>query len=154
MTYLIIVLSVAAVVGAVASIAYQRYTNRRLKTQLKALRDLTFQEMDRTHLEVLDVSGTVGELKLYVGDLKQKWAEADQWTDLFDRKLVNAADRLKDLEEDHSKTLHELAALRLDYAQAREAAGKVNTFAQGLANIFDYDPIEALRKSRDGGDAR
>ena len=39
--------------------------------------------------------------------------------------------------------------LALDYAQAQEAADKVNDFATGLASIFDYDPLEAIKKGRE-----
>lgn len=42
----------------------------------------------------------------------------------------------------------DLSTLALDYSQAQRAAGKINDFAATLGNIFDYDPIEARRKSR------
>ena len=41
-----------------------------------------------------------------------------------------------------------LRELALDYTEAQEAAGKVNTFASSLAHIFDYDPISASKRNR------
>lgn len=41
-----------------------------------------------------------------------------------------------------------LGCLALDYTEAQEAAGKVNTFASSLAHIFDYDPVAASKRNR------
>ena len=47
------------------------------------------------------------------------------------------------------KTVSEqVNGLLLDYTQAQEAADKVNEFATGLASIFDYDPLVAIKKGR------
>ena len=42
----------------------------------------------------------------------------------------------------------QVKGLLLDYTQAQEAADKVNEFATGLASIFDYDPLVAIKKGR------
>ena len=50
---------------------------------------------------------------------------------------------------EQEKTVKELVdSLLLDYTQAVEAANKINDFGATLANIFDYDPIETLKRNR------
>ena len=51
--------------------------------------------------------------------------------------------------ESQNKEIEErFKILALDYAQAQEAAGKINSFAENLASIFDYDPLVAIKKGR------
>ena len=38
--------------------------------------------------------------------------------------------------------------LSVDYSEAQQAADKVNDFASSLASIFDYDPLEAIKRGR------
>lgn len=55
--------------------------------------------------------------------------------------------------EEQANLEKRLSELLPEYRQAQEAADKVNDFARGLANIFDYDPVGAARRSRKkGGD--
>ena len=42
----------------------------------------------------------------------------------------------------------QIGGIALDYAEAQQAADKVNEFATGLASIFDYDPLVAIKKGR------
>lgn len=46
-----------------------------------------------------------------------------------------------------------ISGLDLDYQEAQKAANKVNDFGDALANIFDYDPIRAMQRSREKGDS-
>ena len=46
-----------------------------------------------------------------------------------------------------------ISGLELDYQEAQKAANKVNDFGSALANIFDYDPIRAMQRSREKGDS-
>ena len=39
-------------------------------------------------------------------------------------------------------------AVLLSYAEAQQAADKVNDFASSLASIFDYDPLKAIQRGR------
>ena len=43
--------------------------------------------------------------------------------------------------------------LKLDYKEAQEAANSVNDYASSLMNIFNYEPMEAAKKARNGGKA-
>ena len=46
-----------------------------------------------------------------------------------------------------------IAGLELDYKEAQEAANSVNDYASSLMNIFNFDPMEAEKKARNGGKA-
>ena len=46
-----------------------------------------------------------------------------------------------------------IAGLELDYKEAQEAANSVNDYASSLMNIFNYEPMEAAKKARNGGKA-
>lgn len=39
-------------------------------------------------------------------------------------------------------------SISISYSEAQQAADKVNEFATGLASIFDYDPLIAIKKGR------
>ena len=43
--------------------------------------------------------------------------------------------------------------MKLDYKEAQEAANSVNDYASSLMNIFNFDPMEAEKKARNGGKA-
>lgn len=89
----------------------------------------------------------------------------------------SAGDRIdklgKELADDRTETLHavhdvlsehdkkytsalkeineKISDLALDYTEAQEAAGKVNSYASSLAHIFDYDPVAAAKRNREKG---
>ena len=46
-----------------------------------------------------------------------------------------------------------ISDLELDYKEAQEAANSVNDYASSLMNIFNFDPMEAEKKARNGGKA-
>ena len=46
-----------------------------------------------------------------------------------------------------------VSGLELDYKEAQEAANSVNDYASSLMNIFNYEPMEAAKKARNGGKA-
>lgn len=48
---------------------------------------------------------------------------------------------------------HAISDLELDYKEAQEAANSVNDYASSLMNIFNYEPMEAAKKARNGGKA-
>lgn len=63
----------------------------------------------------------------------------------IDEKLKLQSDSAQKLE---ARVAAKVDELLLDYAQAQEAAGKINSFAGSLSAIFDYDPIKAIQKGR------
>ena len=45
-----------------------------------------------------------------------------------------------------------LQDLSLDYSQAQKAADQINDYANGLMNLFNYDPMDDLKRKRESGD--
>lgn len=62
-------------------------------------------------------------------------------------------ERMNDLNVIISELKEKTSGLELDYQEAQKAANKVNDFGSALANIFDYDPVRALQRSREKGDS-
>lgn len=46
-----------------------------------------------------------------------------------------------------------VSGLELDYKEAQEAANSVNDYASSLMSIFNFDPMKAEKKARNGGKA-
>lgn len=64
---------------------------------------------------------------------------------VYDERFARHHDAIVETKRSVSEQVNNLL---LDYTQAQEAANKVNEFATGLAAIFDYDPIEAMKRNR------
>lgn len=62
-------------------------------------------------------------------------------------------ERMNDLNVIISELKEKTSGLELDYQEAQKAANKVNDFGSALANIFDYDPLRAMQRSREKGDS-
>jgi hypothetical protein len=64
----------------------------------------------------------------------------------------NIQNAISDYDKKNAGDLNEINEkirdLALDYAEAQEAAGKVNSYASSLAHIFDYDPVAASKRNR------
>lgn len=54
--------------------------------------------------------------------------------------------RFKNQSEEISTKIDSLV---VSYDEAQQAANKVNDFASSLASIFDYDPLEAIKRGRE-----
>ena len=87
-----------------------------------------------------------------------------QINDVITNNINCIRELFKELEkknEYHVETIQErmndlngkISGLELDYQEAQKAANKVNDFGSALANIFDYDPIRAMQRSREKGDS-
>lgn len=59
--------------------------------------------------------------------------------------------------EKNAKLIQEIQGkvqdLSLDYSQAQKAADQINDYANGLMNLFNYDPMDDLKRKRESGDA-
>ena len=58
--------------------------------------------------------------------------------------------------EKNAKLIQEIQGklqdLSLDYSQAQKAADQINDYANGLMNLFNYDPMDDLKRKRESGD--
>lgn len=75
-------------------------------------------------------------------------------------RMDDIAAKLRDANigmEKNAKLIQEIQEkvqdLSLDYSQAQKAADQINDYANGLMNLFNYDPMDDLKRKRESGDA-
>lgn len=75
-------------------------------------------------------------------------------------RMDDIAAKLRDANigmEKNAKLIQEIQGkvqdLSLDYSQAQKAADQINDYANGLMNLFNYDPMDDLKRKRESGDA-
>ena len=135
---LLTVVLVAQIVLFVLFFLEKRYVNHRFSAML--------QYIDR---------------KVEDADCREEIEESvDNMLDAFGEKINERFKRQDEVNAERFKRHHDaiietrntvseqVKGLLLDYTQAQEAADKVNEFATGLASIFDYDPLVAIKKGR------
>lgn len=135
---LLTVVLVAQIVLFVLYFLEKRYVNHRFSAML--------QYIDRK-VEDADCRDEVEE---NVNDLLDAFGE--KINDRFKQQDSVNEERFKRhhdaIIETRNTVSEQVKGLLLDYTQAQEAADKVNEFATGLASIFDYDPLVAIKKGR------
>lgn len=74
-------------------------------------------------------------------------------------RMDDIAAKLRDANigmEKNAKLIQEIQGnlqdLSLDYSQAQKAADQINDYANGLMNLFNYDPMDDLKRKRESGD--
>lgn len=73
----------------------------------------------------------------------------DDMLNAFGEKINERFKRQAEVIDEFKNTVNaQIGGIALDYAEAQQAADKVNEFATGLASIFDYDPLEAVKRGR------
>jgi hypothetical protein len=125
-----ILLTVVLVVQIVLFTLYfleRRYTNRRF--------DAMLQYIDR---------------KVEDADCREEIKESvDDMLNAFGEKINERFKRQTEVIDEFKNTVNaQIGGIALDYAEAQQAANKVNDFASSLASIFDYDPIQAIQRGR------
>lgn len=73
---------------------------------------------------------------------------AEQWARFLLEHLLTEKSKVDEELEGIQK---KVAGLSLDYGQAQAAANQINNYAQGIADIFNYDPMEAIQAARERG---
>lgn len=125
-----ILLAVVLVTQIVLFVLYfleKRYVNHRFSAMLqyidRKVEDADFRE----------------EIEESVGDT----------LDAFGEKINERFKRQAAVIDEFKNTVNaQIGKIALNYAEAQQAADKVNDFASSLASIFDYDPIKAIQKGR------
>lgn len=135
---LLSVVLVAQIVLFVLFFLEKRYVNHRFSAML--------QYIDRK----VEDADCWEEVEENVNDLLDAFGE--KINERFKRQDEANAERFKRhndaIIETRNAVSEQVKGLLLDYTQAQEAADKVNEFATGLASIFDYDPLVAIKKGR------
>lgn len=88
--------------------------------------------------------------KVEDADCREEIEESfDDMLSAFGEKIDESFKRQTEVIDEFKKTVNDqIGGIALDYAEAQQAADKVNEFATGLASIFDYDPLVAIKKGR------
>ena len=145
-----IILCGLALLTAVVNTALFFREKKRTNTRLSALNNLLESVEHETNGYILECIGELDKIQGRVGRLSDFIHDIDDRTDLISKANV-------ELEEKLSKQIDELrqavSDLKLDYKEAQEAANSVNDYASSLMNIFNYEPMEAAKKARNGGKA-
>ena len=145
-----IILCGLALLAAVMNTALFFREKKRTNTRFSALNNLLESVERETNGYILECIGELDKIQGRVGRLSDFIHDIDDRTDLISKANV-------ELEEKLSKQIDELrqavSDLKLDYKEAQEAANSVNDYASSLMNIFNYDPVEAEKKARNGGKA-
>lgn len=124
---LLTVVLVAQIVLFVLYFLEKRYVNHRFSAML--------QYIDR---------------KVEDADCREEVEETvDDMLSAFGEKLDERFKRQSEVIREFQRNVTEkVNTLSVDYSEAQQAADKVNEFATGLASIFDYDPLVAIKKGR------
>ena len=145
-----IILCGLALLTAVVNTALFFREKKRTNTRFSALNNLLESVEHETNGYILECIGELDKIQGRVGRLSDFIHDIDDRTDLISKANV-------ELEEKLSKQIDELrqavSDLKLDYKEAQEAANSVNDYASSLMNIFNYEPMEAAKKARNGGKA-
>lgn len=135
---LLTVVLVAQIVLFVLFFLEKRYVNHRFSAMLQYI-DRKVEDADCRE-----------EIEESVDDMLSAFGE--KVDERFKRQDEVNAERFKRhhdaIIETRNTVSEQVKGLLLDYTQAQEAADKVNEFATGLASIFDYDPLVAIKKGR------
>ena len=145
----IILCGLALLTAAVNTTLFFR-EKKRTNTRFSAMNNLLESAEHETNGYILECIGELDKIQERVGRLSDFIHDIDDRTDLISKANV-------ELEEKLSKQIDELrqavSDLKLDYKEAQEAANSVNDYASSLMNIFNYEPMEAAKKARNGGKA-
>ena len=124
---LLTVVLVAQIVLFVLYFLEKRYVNHRFSAML--------QYIDRK-VEDADCREEVEET---VDDMLSAFGEK------LDERFKRQSEVIREFQQNVTEKVNTLS---VDYSEAQQAADKVNEFATGLASIFDYDPLVAIKKGR------
>ena len=145
-----IILCGLALLTAVVNTTLFFREKKRTNTRFSTLNNLLESVEHETNGYILECIGELDKIQGRVGRLSDFIHDIDDRTDLISKANV-------ELEEKLSKQIDELrqavSDLKLDYKEAQEAANSVNDYASSLMNIFNYEPMEAAKKARNGGKA-
>lgn len=88
--------------------------------------------------------------KVEDADCREEIEESvDDMLSAFGEKIDERFKTQTEVIDEFKNTVNDqIGGISLDYAEAQQAADKVNEFATGLASIFDYDPLVAIKKGR------
>ena len=145
-----IILCGLALLTAVVNTALFFREKKRTNTRFSATGNLLESVEHETNGYILEcineldkIQGRVGRLSDFIHDIDDQIVLISKANVKFDEKISKQIEALR----------QSIAGLELDYKEAQEAANSVNDYASSLMNIFNFDPMEAEKKARNGGKA-
>ncbi len=95
------------------------------------------------------VSASESAIQAYVDQKLELAGEAaDDIRENVNETAGNLRERMDGIEKQMGEIGKQVEDLKLDYREAQAAASHINDYAAGLERIFNYDPVDALKKSR------
>ena len=141
-----IILCGLALLTAVVNTTLFFREKKRTNTRFSAINNLLESVANETNGYILECIDELDKIQGRVGDIEVWKSCTDETLSGHGRSLHEALRKIEDLRQ-------AISDLELDYKEAQEAANSVNDYASSLMNIFNYDPMEAEKKARNGGKA-
>ncbi len=151
----LLILGGFALLTAVVDFSLFLYQKKRIDQRFTAMCSLLESSLDSVHCQFDTVTESVSKLKTFLTDMDTRLVNGTHdfnlEIDTVKKDAASTADCVLALAKQMEELKKACADLQLDYQEAQKAASRVNDFASGLANIFDYDPVAQLKRAREGG---
>ena len=151
----LLILGGFALLTAVVDFSLFLYQKKRIDQRFTAMCSLLESSLDSVHCQFDTVTESVSKLKTFLTDMDTRMVNGTHdfnlEIDTVKKDAASTADCVLALAKQMEELKKACADLQLDYQEAQKAASRVNDFASGLANIFDYDPVAQLKRAREGG---
>lgn len=148
----IILCGLALLTAVVNTVLFFR-DKKRTNTRFSALNNLLESVEHETNGYILECIGELDKIQGRVGDIDVWKSCTDETLSGHGRSLHEALRKIEGLRDEVGELSQAVSDLKLDYKEAQEAANSVNDYASSLMNIFNYEPMEAAKKARNGGKA-
>ena len=148
-----IILCGLALLTAIVNTALFFREKKRTNTRLSALNNLLESVEHETNGYILECIGELDKIQGRVGNIEVWKSCTDETMSGHGRSLHEALRKIANLRDEVDELRRAISGLELDYKEAQEAANSVNDYASSLMNIFNYEPMEAAKKARNGGKA-
>lgn len=144
-----------ALLTAVVDFSLFLHQKKRIDQRFAAMCSLLESNLDSVHCQFDAVTESISKLKTSLTDIDTRLVNGTHdfnlEIDTVKKDAASTADCVLALAKRMEELQRVCADLQLDYQEAQKAASRVNDFASGLANIFDYDPVAQLKRAREGG---
>lgn len=151
----LLILGGFALLTAVVDFFLFLHQKKRIDQRFAAMCSLLESNLDSAHCQFVTVAESVSKLKTFLTDIDTRLVNGTHdfrlEMDTVKKDTASTADCVLALAKRMEELQKVCADLQLDYQEAQKAASRVNDFASGLANIFDYDPVAQLKRAREGG---
>ena len=148
-----IILCGLALLTAVVNTALFFREKKRTNTRFSAMNNLLESVEREANGYILECIDELDKIQGRVGNIEAWKSCADETLSGHGRSLHETLRKIEGLRGEVYKLSQAVSDLKLGYKEAQEAANSVNDYASSLMNIFNFDPMEAEKKARNGGKA-